>query len=152
SPAFNAFHDAMLPRLLDMDALQLLWLCARGRPVAAMYNIVWNNKVYFYQSGRDTTLPGNLRPGVVIIARAMQQAIEAGRREFDFLGGDSTYKMQLALATRPLVELRVARPGVRETARRLIESGAALYRQGRKRENRDQLVEVSSVESEPKAL
>src|SRR5207244_3583370 len=124
SPAFNAFHDAILPQLLEADALELLWLCAQGRPVAAMYNIVWNNKVYFYQSGRATDMPGNLRPGVVIIARAIQRAIEAGRREFDFLGGESTYKMQLALASRPLVELRVARAGVRETARRLLEAGA----------------------------
>src|SRR5205823_2903580 len=115
---FNAFHDAVLPQLLEAGALQLVWLSAHGRPVAAMYNIVWNNKVHFYQSGRDTTLPAHLRPGIVIIGKVIQQAIEAGRREFDFLGGASSYKTQLALATRPLVLLRVARPGVRELARR----------------------------------
>jgi CelD/BcsL family acetyltransferase involved in cellulose biosynthesis len=132
SPLFNAFHDALLPRLLERNALQLLWLCARGRPVAAMYNIIWNNKVYFYQSGRDTSLPGDLRPGIVVIAKAIQKAIAAGLREFDFLGGDATYKTQLALARRPLVELRVSRPGFRETARRLLEAGAAGYRRVRR--------------------
>ncbi len=128
APRFNAFHHAILPQLLQAGALQLTWLAAHGRPVAAMYNIVWNNKIYFYQSGRDTNLPSHLRPGVVVIAKVLQQAIQAGRREFDFLGGASTYKMQLALATRPLVELRVTRPGVRESARRLLEAGAAKYR------------------------
>ena len=128
SPHFLAFHDAILPQLLGAKALQMIWLHAQGRPVAAMYNIVWNNKVYFYQSGRDPTLPGRLRPGIVIIAKAIQQAIAAGRREFDFLGGSVPYKMQLALANRPLVQLRVARSSVRETVRLLLEAGAARYR------------------------
>jgi CelD/BcsL family acetyltransferase involved in cellulose biosynthesis len=132
SPRFIAFHEAVLPQLLEANALQLLWLHAQGRPVAAMYSIVWNNKVYFYQSGRDVTLPGQLRPGIVLIAKAIRHAIEAGRREFDFLGGLAPYKAQLALAARPLVELRVARPGVRETARRLVEAGAARYRSWRR--------------------
>jgi CelD/BcsL family acetyltransferase involved in cellulose biosynthesis len=132
SPRFIAFHEAVLPQLLEANALQLLWLHARGRPVAAMYSVVWDNKVHFYQAGRDTTLPGQLRPGVVLIAKAIQQAIEAGRREFDFLGGTALYKSQLALAARPLVELRVARPGVRETARRLVETAAAYCRRWRR--------------------
>jgi CelD/BcsL family acetyltransferase involved in cellulose biosynthesis len=93
-----------------------------------MYNIVWNNKIYFYQSGRDTSIPSRQRPGVVLIAKVLQRAIEAGRREFDFLGGDSPYKMQLALAARPLLELRIARTGVRESARRLLTAGSARYR------------------------
>jgi CelD/BcsL family acetyltransferase involved in cellulose biosynthesis len=131
SALFNAFHYAVLPRLWEANAVQLVSLHGHGRPVAAMYNIVWNNKVHFYQSGRDPTLPLNLRPGLVVIAKAIQQSIAAGHREFDFLGGTSRYKMQFALATRPLIELRVARPGLRETARHLIEAGAARYRRVR---------------------
>src|SRR5678815_370817 len=105
SPRFIAFHNEVMPRLLDSGALQLVWLSAHGRPVAAMYNIVWNNKIYFYQSGRDTSLPRHVRPGVVIIAKVIQTAIESGVREFDFLGGASTYKMQLALSTLSLIHI-----------------------------------------------
>jgi CelD/BcsL family acetyltransferase involved in cellulose biosynthesis len=132
SAQFNDFHRAVLPRLWEASAVQLLSLHAHGRPVAAMYNIVWNNKIHFYQSGRDPTLPLNLRPGLVVIAKAIEQSIAAGHREFDFLGGASRYKMQFALASRPLVELRVSRPGLRETARHLIEAGASLCRRVRK--------------------
>ena len=44
----------------------------------------------------------------------------AGRREYDFLAGTSRYKMDLALATRPLFTLRGGRPGWREQARGLL--------------------------------
>ena len=41
-----------MPALLKAGALDLRWLNVRGVPVAAAYNIVWRNKIHFYQSGR----------------------------------------------------------------------------------------------------
>ena len=108
-----------MPQLLDAKALALLWLTVRGEPVAAMYNIVWNNKTLFYQSGRKLDVPRHLRLGVVIICHAIRQAIEAGGGEFDFLAGEAPYKKQLALATRPLIQLRVAHRTLREGAHRM---------------------------------
>src|SRR5205814_1134596 len=52
SPRFTRFHDLVMPQLLDAGALELQWLCVGGEPVAALYAIVWNNKVYYYQCGR----------------------------------------------------------------------------------------------------
>jgi CelD/BcsL family acetyltransferase involved in cellulose biosynthesis len=144
SPYFNAFHDAVMPQLLEAGALQLFWLRGQGRPVAAMYCIVWNNKIHFYQSGRDTTLPDKVRPGAVLVATAIRRAIEAGRREFDFLGGPAQYKSQFALAQRPIVTLRVARPGWRESSRRLVDTGMAHARALRKRFRRPAPVEPAS--------
>ncbi|MEM9490767.1 MAG: GNAT family N-acetyltransferase, partial [Myxococcota bacterium] len=51
STRFTAFHDRVMPALLERGALDLLWLVCKGEPVAAVYNVVWNGKVYFYQSG-----------------------------------------------------------------------------------------------------
>jgi CelD/BcsL family acetyltransferase involved in cellulose biosynthesis len=122
-PGFVAFHNAVLPALREAGALELLWLSVRGEPVAAAYNIVWNGKVYFYQGGRKTEVPSGVRPGIVLHAHAIQAAIAAGRREYDFLGGGEHYKAQLALASRPIVQLRVWRPSLVERARRLAERG-----------------------------
>ena len=133
SPRFRAFHDTMMPLLLRAGALELLWLELRGEPLAALYNIVWDGKVQYYQSGRRMQLPKSVRPGLVLHAHAIRRAIEAGRREYDFLAGEPAWKLQLALATRPIVELRVARPGWRETARGLTERGLAWARRLRKR-------------------
>ncbi len=131
SPRFRAFHEALAPRLLDEGALELLWLCVRGEPVAALYNIVWDGKVYFYQSGRKMDLPRGVRPGIVLHALAIRGAIAAGRRAYDFLAGPARYKTQLALASRPLVDLRAVRPSLRERARRLTEGAIACIRRCR---------------------
>jgi CelD/BcsL family acetyltransferase involved in cellulose biosynthesis len=136
SPRFLAFHEAVMPRLLDDGALELLWLTVRGEPVAAMYDIVWNDKVYFYQSGRKMDVPEGIRPGGVLLAYAIRAAIEAGRREFDFLNGVSLYKTQLATVRRPIVQLRVVRRCLVERLRRAAEAGIGVLRGCRRRTHR----------------
>jgi CelD/BcsL family acetyltransferase involved in cellulose biosynthesis len=121
APRFLAFHDRVMPTLLREGALELLVLSVRAEPVAAMYNIVWAGKTSFYQSGRRLDLPRHLRPGGVIVYHAIRRAIEAGRREFDFLGGADLYKKQLAPGARPLVQLRLARRGLVERLRAAAE-------------------------------
>ncbi len=123
SPRFRAFHEAALPALLEAGALELLWLTVRGEPVAAHYNLVWNGKVSFYQSGRKTGAPPDVRPGIVLHAHAIRRAIEAGRREYDFLGGPEPYKKRLALASRPVVQVRAVRRSLREQVRILLAGG-----------------------------
>lgn len=117
SGRFRAFHDEVMPALFERGALDLLWLQARGEPLAALYNIVWQGKTYFYQSGRRLDLPKPIRPGIVIHALAIKRAIELGHREYDFLAGSSQYKTQLALESRPLVKLRVVKSRWREQTR-----------------------------------
>jgi CelD/BcsL family acetyltransferase involved in cellulose biosynthesis len=123
SPLFLRFHDEVMPWLLEQGALELTWMSVRGEPVAAVYAMVWAGKVYFYQTGRQPDLPGQLRPGAVLIAHTLRSAIEAGRREFDFLPGVSRYKREMALAVRPLVCVRVVRPCLVERLRRLAQWG-----------------------------
>ena len=123
SARFRDFHEEVMRALLDRNALELRWLSVRGEPVAALYNFTWNDKVYFYQSGRKLDVPNGVRPGIVIHLRAIRSAIEAGRREYDFLGGASQYKRKLATATRPLVSVRAVRSPVLELARSAVERG-----------------------------
>ena len=117
SAKFRAFHDRLMPDLLAKGALDLGWMSVRDEPVAAFYNFRWNGKLSFYQSGRKLDIPDEVRVGVTMHAYLIQSAIADGLREYDFLAGASQYKMSLALATRPLVELRAVRPSLRETAR-----------------------------------
>jgi CelD/BcsL family acetyltransferase involved in cellulose biosynthesis len=123
SPHFVRFHDTVLPRLLAQGALELLWLSVRGEPVAAIYCVVWDGKVSFYQCGRKVDLPPQVRPGSVLLHHAIRKSIEQGRREFDFLGGVALYKMQLALAVRPLARVRAARSSAVEGLRGLVKRG-----------------------------
>ncbi|HEU4404487.1 MAG TPA: GNAT family N-acetyltransferase [Polyangiaceae bacterium] len=135
SAPFRAFHGSVMPELLAAGALDLGCLRARGEPVAAFYNVVWGDKVYFYQSGRRVEgVPPGVRLGIVMHACAIRDAIAAGRREYDFLAGASRYKLELALARRPLLTLRAARPSWAEALR-----AAADVAIGRAREAREAL-------------
>jgi CelD/BcsL family acetyltransferase involved in cellulose biosynthesis len=128
SRRFRAFHDEVMRALLAAGALELSWLSVRGEPVAALYNVSWNGKVYFYQSGRKLDVPTSVRPGIVAHAFAIRRAIEAGRLEYDFLGGASQYKRKLATAARPLLSVRAVRSPVLEHARSALERGIDLLR------------------------
>ena len=124
SPRFARFHDDVIPRLFDEGALELASLRARGRIVAALYNVVWRGKVHFYQCGRAMDVPSDLRPGVVIHSRAIAHAIERGLREYDFLPSLARYKIELSLASRPILTLRAARPTAALVARRMMRVAA----------------------------
>lgn len=123
SARFTAFHQTLMPVLFEKGELELLWLEVRGRPIAAMYNFVVGGKVYFYQSGRALDVPKGQRPGIALIALAIQRALARRAREFDFLSGDEMYKADFALASRPLVEVRAVRPCWIERVRRLTDRG-----------------------------
>jgi CelD/BcsL family acetyltransferase involved in cellulose biosynthesis len=131
SPWYLAFHDAIMPRLLEMGALELTWLAVRGEPVAALYATAWRGKVSAYQCGRRADLPANVAPGIVLLAHALRTAIESGRRELDLLAGPYPYKLQLAPAARPLVCIRAARRSLVEGARRWAARGIGCLRAAR---------------------
>jgi len=131
SRLFSRFHDAVLPGLLALSALDLCWLCVRGQPVAVAYSIVWDNKVLFYQGGRTLEVPKGVRPGIVLHARSIRAAIDQGRSEYDFLPGIAQYKQQLATASRPLVQIRVTRAPLRDLACAALERSVAYIRQRR---------------------
>lgn len=105
SVRFRAFHDQVMPELLRRGVLELSVLSARGRPIAALYNIAWSGRVLFYQGGRTLELPKQIRAGIVGHALAIQRAIEQGRSEYDFLAGTARYKLDLALEFRPISTL-----------------------------------------------
>jgi CelD/BcsL family acetyltransferase involved in cellulose biosynthesis len=128
SQLFTRFHDMVLPALLERGALDLCWLNVRDQPIAVAYNLIWDNKVLFYQGGRTLEVPKAVRPGIVLHARSIRAAIEAGRSEYDFLAGMSQYKLQLSTARRPMLQIRAARAPVRDVARLAIELGAAAWR------------------------
>ncbi len=117
SARFRKFHELLMPALLRTGGLELGWISVRSAPVAAFYNFVLDNKVSFYQGGRRLDTPADVQVGMVMHACLIRSAIEAGRREYDFLAGVAQYKTSFALATRPILKLRVARPSMRELAR-----------------------------------
>ena len=131
SRLFTAFHDVVMPMLLERNALELVWLSVRGEPVAVLYNLIWQNKTMSYQGGRSMDVPKGVRPGIILHLRMIRAAIEAGRTEYDFLSGTSQYKAKLSNASRPVLRIRASRALVRDLATRVLEQGVAYVRERR---------------------
>ena len=128
---FSRFHDLVMPELLDRGELDLRWLVVNGERIAASYCVAHDNRLYYVQGGRATDVPKGVRPGIVLHLHTIRAAIEAGRLEYDFLGGDARYKDQLSTAVRPLIELRVMRPSLPGAARSAVEAGRKVYLRAR---------------------
>lgn len=129
SALFTRFHRTVMPKLLAAGNLDLIWLSKGDKPLAIVYSIVWDNKIYFYQSGRTTDVPSKVRLGIAIHVYAIQHAIRCGRTKYDFLAGTSRYKQQLALAQTPLIQISATHPlSLAGRARQISERGEQLAR------------------------
>jgi CelD/BcsL family acetyltransferase involved in cellulose biosynthesis len=81
---FAAMHAAGL--------LQLAFLEVGGRKAAAYAQFDYADRLWVYNSGLDPEVGGPLSPGWVLLARLLENAIENGRREYDFMQGNEDYK------------------------------------------------------------
>jgi CelD/BcsL family acetyltransferase involved in cellulose biosynthesis len=88
-------------------ALWMLWL--EGRPVAAVFCLEHAGTIGLYNSGFDPEARG-LSPGVVLIARTIQDAISRGFRRYDFLRGEEPYKYGFGAQPTDVLRVTVERP------------------------------------------
>jgi CelD/BcsL family acetyltransferase involved in cellulose biosynthesis len=126
SEKFTRFHRRLASRIIPKRWARLFTLSIKGEPVAALYDFVYEGKMYYYQSGLDLE-SGQLRsPGLLVRAYAIETAIKEGLAECDFLKGDIRgYKAGWRGQTRSVLQLRLARSHSKEAiytvATRLVD-------------------------------
>ena len=106
----RAFFRRLFELLGADGTVQLHFLAVGGRRVAAG---VWFEDAeawYLYNAGVDPEAR-ELSPGVLLSALAIDAAIVAGRRRFDYLRGDEPYKYQWGAMDEPIQRLLVVRTG-----------------------------------------
>ena len=79
-----------------------------GRRIAAGVWFDDGETLYFYNAGVDPDAR-DLSPGVLLVARSIEMALEAGRSRFDFLRGDESYKYGWGATDVPIQRLLVVR-------------------------------------------
>lgn len=90
-PHHAAFFSAVTPKLLERGWLQLAFLLVEGHPAATYLNFVVGDRVMVYNSGHNPELSA-YSPGIVLLARLIETAIERHYHTFDFLRGNQAYK------------------------------------------------------------
>ena len=120
----EAFHREASQQLAAAGKLRLYTLYAARRPVASVYGVVHQGKFNYYQSGYDPLWAGK-SPGLVLLARTVQDAFAEGLQEFDFLRGNEGYKGEWARGERWTIQLRLWRGARGRAARAAL--GASLF-------------------------
>jgi CelD/BcsL family acetyltransferase involved in cellulose biosynthesis len=85
------FFRRATAELAEAGAVRLWFLDTPSGPLASFITLEWDDTVGLYNSGFH---PGAaaLSPGVVLLARLVEDAIVRGKRRFDFLRGEERYK------------------------------------------------------------
>lgn len=89
--------------------LQLAFLEIEGRKAATYLSFDYGDRLMIYNSGYEPTAFLALSPGIVLIARLIQQAIQKRKHAVDFMRGAEDYKYRLGARDTWIHHLRVER-------------------------------------------
>lgn len=106
----KAFFRDLAQAMAAKGWLALALLEVNERPAAALFSLRWQDQWLLYNSGYDPLNFKDLSTGVVLQARCIEYAIQAGFRVFDFLQGNEVYKYRLGGQDTEVWRLTVRQP------------------------------------------
>jgi CelD/BcsL family acetyltransferase involved in cellulose biosynthesis len=110
-PHMRALHAQVAERFAARDALALYGLWLDDWLIACLYGFFEARTLYFYISGFDPAA-AHLNPGTMIVGMVMENAIERGMTQFDFLRGSEPYKYWWGAIDRDNVRVSLRWSGV----------------------------------------
>jgi CelD/BcsL family acetyltransferase involved in cellulose biosynthesis len=115
SEKFMRFHRLLTVKAIEKNWLRLYLALKDGKAIAATYNFARGNKSYYYQSGFRLENSGLHSPGLLIQGYSIEDSIQEGLEEFDFLKGKpGSYKFRWLPQTRKIVQMRLAQSHTKE--------------------------------------
>jgi CelD/BcsL family acetyltransferase involved in cellulose biosynthesis len=109
-PRLRPFHQSVAAGFLQRGWLRLHALLLDDRSIAVIYAFAHRNRAYSYITGFDPDA-AYCSPGVLLLHRAVEQAIHDGARELDMLRGEESYKYDWGPERRENARLRVRHHG-----------------------------------------
>ncbi|CAK0756909.1 GNAT family N-acetyltransferase [Azospirillaceae bacterium] len=96
APDFSVFHRALIKRAFAEGVPDVLRVSAGTQVIGYLYNFVWREWAYSYQSGLRYEDDPDCRPGLVAHLLALRRYHAGGLRGYRFLAGNSRYKASFA--------------------------------------------------------
>ncbi len=94
TPEIQAFFAEVFPTMAHQGWVRLYFLQANGRRVSTFLVFDYGPTFYLYNSGFDPEYAA-LSPGIVLLTRIIEDAIEQGKAYLDFLRGQEMYKYRM---------------------------------------------------------
>lgn len=116
---FMQFHRSLIEICFPQKKVQLLHIYNNKHTLGYLYNFIDDGQVLFYQSGLQYGQGNNYRPGLVAHYLAILHNARLGMRRYDFLAGDTDYKMSLSTNSNPMYWVRL----IKGRPRYLFETG-----------------------------
>lgn len=122
NPAFTELQRTIVRDLFDSGMIQMTRATAGERVIGVLYNFVYRNKVYSYQSGFTSEELPRMKSGMTCHHLTVEYCLAQGYREYDFMAGDFRYKEQLMTDTRLLEWCRIPSGNLRTRVLELARS------------------------------
>jgi CelD/BcsL family acetyltransferase involved in cellulose biosynthesis len=103
------FFQAVARTTFEQGWLRLSFILINDVKTATMLCFDYNDSILVFNSGYDPQLHPSLSTGTVLLAYCIQDAIEKGRKTFDFLRGGEEYKYRLGGQDTQVYNLRINR-------------------------------------------
>jgi CelD/BcsL family acetyltransferase involved in cellulose biosynthesis len=133
-PGLVRFYRRVAHWAAGRGGLRLAFLRVDGRPVAFDLAIEEGGRHYLLKTGFDPAFAA-LSPGLLLRARMVQRAFEAGLATYEFCGEAEPWKLEWAAQTRRVLVIEAYAPGV---AGSLARVGARTARFARRQARRRQ--------------
>jgi Acetyltransferase (GNAT) domain len=121
-PAFYAYQQDLVKTSFAKNQLQMLRLSAGERPLAYLYNFIYQKNCLFYMSGIDYADTEEFKPGLLAHWYAIEKNLAEGNHTYDFLAGTNRYKESLSSDINNRVCLVIRRPDIRFKLEDLVRS------------------------------
>lgn len=105
---FRDFHSEVAKRFAEKGWLNLCFLTADDEPISCVYALKYEQKICCYLTGFDPTY-SKYRVGHLTFMYLIENCIEGGLKEVDFMRGGESYKNHWNPRIRRNIELRAVR-------------------------------------------
>lgn len=108
SNAYVGFHREVMHAAMEKGWLRLFCIEADGQILAMLYCYRYRDRMYYFQGGFDPAM-SKLRPGLVLMGHAIEQAILEGTGTYDMLRGEYEFKTHWAKERHETAQIAVSR-------------------------------------------
>ncbi len=138
--AVQRFHLSVARGFSGRGALALYTLAVEDKAIGSLYCLESRHETVFYLCGYDPEF-AFFSPVKLLLARAIEDAISAGKSSFDFLKGEEDYKNRWQAQPRPTTRLLIGKRGFRPW---FVMTGLSLQPQAKALSKRLRRAPVSS--------